>query len=536
MAEIVEYRVERTLDEVNLLVEFGIFDKEYAKEILAKRQQFEYALRRRTKNKLDSLKYIKFEINLLESIEKYKRTVLKNHFKESSEDSLEKLDEIERKILLLQAKKLNDIIRSRSAHVSSLFRKLATKYQFDTKLWLAYIEFAKNRKWNTRVSALYWRLLRVAGNDESIWVQAAEHEIEVNKAYDTARGLYLRALRHHPKSWNLWSKYFIMEMKFMDIVAQRARIVFRVTTDTSSEAMTDDNSRSNNNSSHDIWADTAENINELEDADMTAEKSLDGENRVPEVKSIDENDDIINGKLPKIVYDNASKSIEIITGFSSFIVIILNYIYNISEKSKGSISVEEYILEDLKQNGESKICSELLSKCKDQKSLQEYVQETESSSRSKRAKTHECTKMDLLYESYETKGIDATRSLFEKSEKFIKNQTLSLYVGMIQVELWELKKYPNDQDIFKRIRSIYDKALLKFGKEKPKLWYEYIQFEHNNSKSLDDFDRVNQLYSRAQKTLDPSKVDRLIEKYTLIHVNSSNAELEYSDYSDLEEN
>lgn len=197
MAEIVQYRIEKTLDEIKLLVDFGILSKDEAREITNKRENFEYALRKRTKTKLDFLKYIRFEMNLLESIEQYKTTILSKS---------KNMDEVDRKIFQLQSKKLNEIIRSRAAHISVLYRELTTKFQFDKKLWKAYIDFAKQRKWNSRVSALYWRLLRVAGDDESLWMQAAAHEIETNEDKDTARKLYLLGLRHHPKSEKILSE------------------------------------------------------------------------------------------------------------------------------------------------------------------------------------------------------------------------------------------------------------------------------------------------------------------------------------------
>lgn len=392
MAEIVEYRVEKTLDEVELLVEFGIVTKDAAKQILTKREDFEYTLRRRTKSKLDFLKYIRFEINILEAIEKYKKQVIQDYEKHKKETGEEDLD---RKILMLQAKKLNDIVRSRSAHICSLFRKLTTSFQFDKKLWLAYIEFAKGRKWNTRVTALYWRLLRVASDDPDIWLAAAQHEYEVNKAYNSARGLFVRAMRHHPNSRKIYSAYLKME------------------TDLGTE-------------------------------DLDSLKKL-ADKMGPE----------------------------------------------------------------------------------DEQSLQPARLDSNKHSQSK-------SRMNKIYECYDSKGLDETRKLFQEFEKSSQNRTLSLYVAMIQVETWQLAKDKSAEQLG-RIKSIYDKALLRFGKTKPKLWYEYIQFEHEHAKDLSDFERINQLYTRAQATLHPSKVDRVIEKYTLLQDNSSKGDIEYSDYSDLDD-
>lgn len=382
MAEIVDYRVEKTLGELKLLVDFGIIDEEHSKDIVAKREQFEYSLRRRTKCKLEMTKYIRYEMNLLDSIEKYRKRILQT--KAQGKD-----DDLDLKILKLQAKKLAEIIRSRSTHIGFLFRKLTTSFQFDKRLWLAYIDFAKQRKWNTRVSALYWRLLRVSSDDEELWVAAAKHEVDTKEDHDAAKKLYLMGLRHHPKS----------------------------------------------------------------------EKILDGLSDICDSETLD--------------------------------------------KYKQTLANEELGA---------------------QKELPVV----------KKVKTMEKSKMNLLYECYESKGIEGARELFMSLEKSVKNQKLSLYVGMIQVESWRLPEDQSNEQL-DRIRAIYDKALLKFGRDKAKLWYEYLRFEFRFAKTLDDFERISGLYDRAQATLAPSKVDLVIEKYTLMQMNSSRAEADYSEYSDLDE-
>uniref|UniRef100_A0A6G1SP06 U3 small nucleolar RNA-associated protein 6 n=1 Tax=Aceria tosichella TaxID=561515 RepID=A0A6G1SP06_9ACAR len=392
MAEVVEYRVDRTLDELKVLIDFGIFDEEHAKEIIKKREIFEYNLRRRTKTKLDYLKYIRFEMNLLESIEKYKNSILKQT------ESME--DELERKIFRLQAKKLNEIVRARAGHVSVLYRRLVSKNQFDKRLWRAYIDFAKQRKWNSRVSALYWRLLRVSANDESLWIEAAKHEIENNQNQNTARKLFLMGVRHHRNS--------------LELISQ---------------------------------------LQELH-----------------------------NGEALQKYKEQLEK-----------------------ESSDANAVVEA---------GDPTTAS--------------------SSSQANQSKPAQ-SKMETLYECYEAHGIDKTRLLYEDLEKSVKNQKLSLYVGMIQVESWQLAK-DNSKQQLDRIRAIYEKAISKYGQNKAKLWYEYLQFEHQNGKSLEDLERINRIYERAQATLVPSKVGRVIEKYTMLQVNPPDrTNIEYSDYSDLED-
>lgn len=528
MAEIVEYRVEKTLDELNLLVDFGLFSKELAKEIVSKRQNFEYTLRRRNRTKLDYLKYIKFEVNLLNAIDNYRRTIIKNYHKIKTKDNLDRIDH---KLLLLQARKLNDVVRSRCAHISSLFRKLTTNFQFDSKLWLAYIDFAKSRYWNTRVTALYWRLLRVSGHDEKIWLAAAQHETEANKAYDTARGLYLRSLRHHPKSPTIWSEYFKMELHFMDIVGKRASIVFKSNRKETKKADTEE----------DIWADDPlGEEDELENniPDKDAGHSVEP---VPTVQPIEKDDKIVTGHLVRIVYENAMIALDKPELCLKFLSIISDHLRESESESPGFASIKEFVTTDLQkkiEQGDARINQELLLALNSGESfdkLKNQINDGTSSSPSKRLKAQaNTTRMELLYECYESEGIDATRSLFKKLESSVKNQTLSLYVGMIQVEQWQLRKDTSEAQL-ERIRSVFEKAISKFGKIKPKLWYEYLQFESDHSKSLDDVERMNRIYARAQATLVQSKVDQVVERYTILQTKTSNNDIEFSDYSDLED-
>lgn len=523
MAEIVEYRIEKTVEDLNLLVDFGLFSKSNARDILKKRKDFEYILQRRTKTKLDYLKYIKFEVNLLEAIEKYKNSVIKKHYQQKGSDEA---DELERRILLLQAKKLNDIIRSSSAHITSLFRKLTANFPFDKKLWLAYIDFAKSRRWNSRVTSLYWTLLRRCSDNHEIWIAAASHEIETNKAYDTARGLYLRALRHHPKVCQVWIEYFKMELKFMQLVDQRCRIIFRVTNKAEEPK--------------EVWAEKDDKDEEQQSGDESFETSRDAiEDPVPIIKPIDEDDKIMSGHLLKVIYNNASKSLES-ASFQIFLINILIALRDETNDCKGSQNLLEFICSDVTQRFDDKdpaISEELKESLDCVESLKKLLENRESANSVKRLKTNPISKMNILYDCYakgDAKGLEDARNKFAELEKSAKNRTLSLYVGMIQIESWQLAKDKSNEQM-SRIKALYEKALNKFGQEKPKLWYEYLQFEHDNAKSLDDYERINQLYRRAQTTLEASKVDKVIEKYTLLQVNSSSKDIEYSDYSDLDE-
>lgn len=530
MAEIVEYRVDRTLEELNLLVEFGLFTDAQAKKVVQKRQDFEYRLRRRKRTELDYLEYIKYEINMLESIDGYRKTVIKNYYKQKRTESDKDLDQ---RILLLQAKKLNDVVRSRSAHISSLFRKLTSSFQFNKMLWQAYIDFAISRKWNTRVTALYWRLLRVASNDQNIWIAAASHEIEVNKAYDSARSLYLRALRHHPNSSAIWFEYFKMEMKFMQVVKQRARVVFK-DLDKKDETPLDD-----------MWVGDDEDDEELrrggeEDIDesiATEEDKNKGKDTIRLENPINQDDLITSGHLPKKVYDEAIKLLLGTQGYRRFVVDVINYLSTQCQQSLGLESVKSHVLDSIKSSNEKSTCNEkeqdwsycLAIRDQYEQMLGASPDNTTLAKKRKRSISNSA----ILRECFRKEGITRARHKFKELDKSVINQRLSLYVVMIRIECKELERDKSQYQI-NRIRTLFDKAVLKFGKTEQKLWLKYLKFEHSLAKSLEDLIKINELYGRAQKTLEPSKVQQLIEKYTLCILHKESAtQLEDSDYSDL---
>lgn len=292
MAEIVEYRVEKTIDELRQLKQIGVFTKAEVKDILSKRQNFEYGLRKRTKNKLDYLKYIQYEINLLNSVKEFKdKLIVEQKEMKRNEDPSE--DEIERKLYKLKIKLTTKVMRSTSLHISNLFRQLTIRYQFDRELWLAYIEFVKSLNWHERVSSLYWRTLRVHNTDEHLWIEAAKYEYDTRKAFDISRKLFLRSVRHHPASILIWSEYVAMELNYLDFLIQRRNVI------TASEKPL-------------IFKlqNEEDNVDSMDDADEAEDADFNHSNKEDEVAQLEESQEsILGGKLIMLVVDQACNSL-----------------------------------------------------------------------------------------------------------------------------------------------------------------------------------------------------------------------------------
>ncbi|KAM5215753.1 U3 small nucleolar RNA-associated protein 6 homolog isoform 2-T2 [Hipposideros larvatus] len=128
-----------------------------------------------------------YEINLLELIQR-RRTRIGYSFKK---------DEIESSIV---------------HRVQGVFRRASAKWKDDVQLWLSYVVFCK--KWATKaqLSKVFSAMLAIHSNKPALWIMAAKWEMEDRLSSESARQLFLRALRFHPQCPKLYQEYFRMEL------------------------------------------------------------------------------------------------------------------------------------------------------------------------------------------------------------------------------------------------------------------------------------------------------------------------------------
>ncbi|NWX13307.1 UTP6 protein, partial [Aegotheles bennettii] len=128
-----------------------------------------------------------YEINLLELIKK-RRARIGYSFKK---------EEIEYSIL---------------HRVHSLFNRATGKWKDDIQLWLSHVAFCK--EWNSKhqLSKVFSTMLAIHSNKPELWIMAAKWEMETQLSSESARRLFLRALRFHPKCPKLYQEYFRMEL------------------------------------------------------------------------------------------------------------------------------------------------------------------------------------------------------------------------------------------------------------------------------------------------------------------------------------
>ncbi|KAM6377133.1 U3 small nucleolar RNA-associated protein 6 homolog isoform 1-T1 [Pluvialis apricaria] len=187
MAERIEQRLEDRVPELEQLERVGLFTRKEIRAVLRRASALEYKIQRRALRKQDFINYIQYEINLLELIKK-RRARIGYSFKK---------DEIENSIL---------------HRVHSLFNRATGKWKEDVQLWLSHVAFCK--QWNAKhqLSKVFSSMLAIHSNKPALWIMAAKWEMETRLSSESARHLFLRALRFHPECPKLYQEYFRMEL------------------------------------------------------------------------------------------------------------------------------------------------------------------------------------------------------------------------------------------------------------------------------------------------------------------------------------
>ncbi|XP_071107937.1 U3 small nucleolar RNA-associated protein 6 homolog [Haliotis cracherodii] len=200
MAEFVQQSIEEMLPELEQMERVKLFTKAETRQILKKRQSYEYKLRRRTKCREDFLQYVQYEVNVLKLVEKRR---------EASGCTYKRL-EID--VAIIQ-------------RIHKLFRLVCLRFQDDIKLWLSHIEFCKSRNERSYVSRLYTRMLQVHNKKPDLWVMAAKWEFEANINPENARTLLQRGLRFNDTSKQLWIEYYRLELLYAEKLRKRRELL-----------------------------------------------------------------------------------------------------------------------------------------------------------------------------------------------------------------------------------------------------------------------------------------------------------------------
>ncbi|CAL8332980.1 unnamed protein product [Merluccius merluccius] len=187
MAEVIQLRVEERIPELEHLERVGLFTNKEVKSLIKRATALEYKLQRLILNKEDFIAYVQYEINVLELVKK-RRAHIKYNFKK---------EEIEFPII---------------QRINSVFKRATNKWKNDVQLWLSHIAFCK--KWATKgqLSKVFSAMIAIHPDKPALWIMAAKSELEDIDSSESARHLFLRALRFHPEDKKVFQEYFRMEL------------------------------------------------------------------------------------------------------------------------------------------------------------------------------------------------------------------------------------------------------------------------------------------------------------------------------------
>ncbi|KAH6787763.1 U3 small nucleolar RNA-associated-like protein [Perilla frutescens var. hirtella] len=200
MADVVQFKLERMLDELDDLERRGLFSRREIAEIVKKRRKFEYRLKRPSPLKEDFFVYIDYE-KQLDAL----RSLRKKAFERKSGGEKSK-------------KSVSD--HSCVTRILHIYQLATNRFKGDIELWFQYLEFCRARGHGRMKKALA-QLVRFHPKIAGVWIYAAAWEFDSNLNVASARALMQNGLRSCPTSEDLWVEYLRMELTYLNKLKAR---------------------------------------------------------------------------------------------------------------------------------------------------------------------------------------------------------------------------------------------------------------------------------------------------------------------------
>lgn len=145
MADVVQFRLERMVDELEDLVSRGLFSRQEIAEIVKRRRDFEYRLKRPRPLKQDFLAYVDYEtqVDSLRVIRK-KKILGELERRQQQRKGDKEAGDGEKKSGKLWKRSISDV--AGVARILEIYRLAVVKYKGDLDLWFRYLEFCRERK------------------------------------------------------------------------------------------------------------------------------------------------------------------------------------------------------------------------------------------------------------------------------------------------------------------------------------------------------------------------------------------------------
>ncbi|KAM0968252.1 hypothetical protein ACFX2A_016928 [Malus domestica] len=208
MADVVQYRMERMLPELDDLEKEELFTRRELAEIVKQRRNFEFRLKRPSPLKEDYLAYIDYETK----VDKLRCLRKKAKLPEREDDEETKMKKKRKR------KSVSDFAGVR--RILDIYRLAVTRFTGDLELWFRYLDFCKERR-NGRIKEVLNKVIGFHSKQPSVWIYKAAWEFDNYSNVEAARNTMLQGLRFCKNSEDLWIEYLRMELTFLNKLKAR---------------------------------------------------------------------------------------------------------------------------------------------------------------------------------------------------------------------------------------------------------------------------------------------------------------------------
>ncbi|KAK1422588.1 hypothetical protein QVD17_17873 [Tagetes erecta] len=206
MADVVQYKLERMVNELEDLERRGIFSRREIAEIVKQRRKFEYRLKRPSPLKQDYLAYIDYE-NSLDALRLLRKKALMRQLNKQGQGGFGKMKQ-----------SYSDF--AGISRIVDIYRLATNRFKGDIQLWFHYLEFCRQRR-NGHMKKVLAQVIRFHPKVPGVWIYAASWEFDHNLNAAAARALMQSGLRSCPNSEALWVEYLRMELTYLNKLSAR---------------------------------------------------------------------------------------------------------------------------------------------------------------------------------------------------------------------------------------------------------------------------------------------------------------------------
>lgn len=212
MAEHVQETLDRMVAPLRDLKDREIFTETEITQIVTRRRESEYLLRRLTARKADFLRYIQAEQGLERLRQLRTKQRHRDHLKSKSAPQNK------------QEQHVGDahIVQ----HIHLLFVRAIRKFRSDISLHLLHADFCKEIQSFSRLGRVYTEALQFFPRQQGLWIEAASNEFfGPNRSIRNARVLLQRGIRFNKTSQDIWCQSFSLELHYAQMLRGRKQIL-----------------------------------------------------------------------------------------------------------------------------------------------------------------------------------------------------------------------------------------------------------------------------------------------------------------------